>query len=147
MDKPTWGCPDCGSTEIIQHVKLSATRDGKFRASGESWEFDTADQEYDRDTIEVDEEGDFECSRCRETFDKPARVREGAGIRLALRVRGEAFEPDEHGVEQAMDDDFSARFEIACADKVLVARLFETLRLFLKGVTETARAGGEREAA
>ena len=139
MDKPTWGCPDCGSTEIIQHVKLSATRDGTFRPDGNGWEFDASD-EYDRDSVEVDDEGEFECSRCGETFNTPARVREGAGIRLALTVRGKAFKPDEHGVEQEIGDNLSATFEIECADETQARRLFETLRLFLEGVVGSARA-------
>lgn len=142
MDKPIWGCPDCGSPEIVQHVKLTATREGKFRASGESWEFETAGDDFDRDSIDVDDEGEFECSACGETFDKPSRVRSDTGIRLALRVRGEAFRPDEHGVEQALEDDFDARFDVVCADKEQVGRLFEMLRLFLRSVSESVPTRG-----
>jgi predicted RNA-binding Zn-ribbon protein involved in translation (DUF1610 family) len=142
MDKPTWGCPECGATDIVQHVKLDATREGTFRPDGNGWAFECND-EYDRESVEVSDEGEFECSSCGEAFERPSRVRQGTGIRLALKVSGAAFLPDENGVEQAMDDDFSSRFEVACADKEQVTRLFETLRLFLKGVSDAARGARE----
>ncbi len=139
MDKPKWGCPECGSTEVRQHVKLSATREGKFRPSGDGWEFDP-DDEYDRDSVDVDDEGEFECESCGGEFERPARVREG-GIRLVVRVGGDMFKPNERGVEEEMDDTFSAGFDVECADPEQGKRLFETLRLFLKGVAESAGAG------
>lgn len=144
MDKPTWGCPGCGSADLMQHVKLDATREGRFRATADGWTFET-DDEFDNDTIKLTSEGEYECMRCGETFDKPARVRQGTGIRLALKVSGAAFQPDENGVEQELDDDFSARFEVIVADKAQVQSLFETLRLFVKGISQSA--GGGREAA
>jgi predicted RNA-binding Zn-ribbon protein involved in translation (DUF1610 family) len=134
----TWGCPECGSTDIVQHVKLTATRGGKFRSAGNgAWEFD-ADDEYDRDSIDVDDEGEFECEDCGEEFDKPARVRQG-GIRLALRVQGEAFKPDDKGVEQEIEDDLSARFEIECADEAEAKRLFAMFRMFVGSVAGSAK--------
>jgi hypothetical protein len=144
MDKPTWGCPDCGSTDIVQHGKLDATREGAFRPDGNGWAFESKD-EYDRESVEVSDEGEFECSTCGETFDKPSRVRQGAAIRLALKVSGAAFQPDENGVEQAMDDDYCAKFEVTCADKEQVRRLFETLRLFVKSVADST-PGGQKAA-
>jgi hypothetical protein len=144
VDKPTWGCPDCGSADLMQHVKLDATREGRFRATGDGWAFES-DDDYDRESVEVSDEGEFECDRCGKTFEKPARVREGTGIRLALRISGAAVQADENRVEQELEDDFSARFEVIVADKAQVQSLFETLRLFVKGISQSA--GGGREAA
>ena len=72
---------------------------------------------------------------------KPARIREEPGIRVPFEVSGDAHEPGEHGVEKDLDLDLNTRFEVLCPDQEQVKRLFETLRLFLKGVTESAQAG------
>jgi hypothetical protein len=140
MDKPKWGCPSCGSADIIQHVMMDATRRGTFRELNGGWAFDGED-EVDRDSLDLSDEGDFECEDCGATFEKPARIREEPGIRLALRVHGEAFQPGDHGVEQELEDDLSARFEVVCDDKEQVQRLFDTLRLFLEGVVGSTHAG------
>jgi hypothetical protein len=142
MDKPTWGCPECGSADVVQHVTLTATRPGEFVARDDRWEFDEGD--VDRDTLDVSDEGKFECNTCGEEFDSPSRVNRQTGIRLALRIRGSAFEPDEHGVEQELDDDLTAKFEVMCEDKEQAKRLFETLRLF---VGSLATATAKKEAA
>jgi len=146
MDKPNWGCPECGSTDIIQHVTMDATRRGRFRELNGGWAFD-GEEEVDRDSLDLSDEGEFECQDCSATFDKPARVRQGGGIRLALKVSGTAFRLDDKGVERELDDDFCARFEIICADQEQVVRLFDTLRLFLEGVVGSAQAGPGRQVA
>ncbi len=140
MEKPKWGCPDCASTEVIQHVTMDATRSGRFRELNGSWAFDGED-EVDRDSLDLSDEGEFECSDCGADFEKPARIREEPGIRVTFEVSGEAYESGEHGIEKELDLDLGARFEVLCKDEEQVRRLFETLRLFLKGVTESAQAG------
>lgn len=142
MDKVTWGCPACGSGDVVQHVKLSATREGRFRGYGNGWEF-SSDSEFDTNSAEVDEEGDFECGSCEETFDKPVRLRQGNTIRLALRISASAFRPNANGVEAELEDDFSARFDTECVDEAQAKHLFEALRLFLKGIAASVTGGQE----
>ena len=140
MDKPKWGCPECGNGEIIQHVTMDATRRGRFRELNGSWTFD-GDDEVDRDSLDLSDEGAFECEACSETFERPARIRDEPGIRVTFEVSGAAFEHGEHGVEKELDLDLGARFEVLCADQDQVRRLFDTLRLFIKGVAESSGAG------
>jgi hypothetical protein len=146
MEKPTWGCPECGSDEVFQHVTMEATRGGTFRQQNGSWTFD-GEEEVDRDSLDLADEGEFECGSCGETFKQPSRVRHDDGIRVALKVTGTAYRPDDNGVEQELDDDLCARVEVVCTDREQAKRLFETLRLFLQGVVGTAQAGaGQRVA-
>ena len=140
MERPKWGCPECGSADVTQHVTMDATRSGRFRELNGSWTFDGED-EVDRDSLDLSDEGEFECADCGATFERPARIREEPGIRVTFEVSGDAHEPGEHGVEKDLDLDLSTRFEVLCPDQEQVKRLFETLRLFLKGVTESAQAG------
>ena len=142
MERPKWGCPECGGLEVIQHVTMDATRTGRFRELNGSWTFDGED-EVDRDSLDLSDEGEFECEACGETFEKPARIREQPGIRVELSVSGDMFEPGDHGVEQEIDDGFSARFEVECVDKEQAARLFETLRLFVRSVAGSKSGGQE----
>jgi uncharacterized Zn finger protein len=140
MDKPRWGCPECGSTDVTQHVTMDATRRGRFRELNGSWTFD-GDDEVDRDSLDLSDEGDFECEACGDAFEKPARIRDEPGVRVTIEVSGSAYEPGEHGIEKEVDLDLGARFEVLCGDQDQVRRLFDTLRLFFKGVAETAQAG------
>ncbi|MBI5500817.1 MAG: hypothetical protein HY907_11285 [Deltaproteobacteria bacterium] len=105
-----------------------------------SWTFD-GDDDVDRDSLDLSDEGEFECADCGESFERPGRVREEPGIRVTFEVSGAAFELGEHGIEKEIDLDIGARFEVLCADQEQVRRLFETLRLFLKGVAESTGAG------
>ncbi|MBI5486489.1 MAG: hypothetical protein HY905_04075 [Deltaproteobacteria bacterium] len=146
MEKPKWGCPECGSTEVTQHVTMDATRSGRFRELNGSWTFDGED-EVDRDSLDLSDEGEFECADCGATFERPARIREEPGVRVTFKVSGDAYEPGEHGIEKDLDIDLNTRFEVVCADQEQVKRLFETLRLFLEGVAGAAQAGTGRKVA
>ena len=146
MEKPKWGCPECGSPDVTQHVTMDATRGGRFRELNGSWTFDGED-EVDRDSLDVSDEGEFECEDCGATFQKPARIREEPGIRVTFELSGDAYRPGEHGIEKELYLDLGARFELLCADEEQVRRLFETLRLFLEGVVGAAQAGTGRRVA
>ncbi|MBN1772542.1 MAG: hypothetical protein JXB32_14830 [Deltaproteobacteria bacterium] len=139
MDKPTWGCPGCGGTDIIQHVAMDATRRGRFRELGGSWTFD-GDDDVDRDSLDISDEGEFECCDCGEEFSKPARIRREPGVRVALELTGSMTEPGDNGVEQDLDDDLNLRLEFLCADQAQAKQVVETLRLVLSGAVEAARA-------
>jgi hypothetical protein len=141
MEKPKWGCPECGSyPDIIQNVTMDATRHGRFRELNGSWTFDGED-EVDRDSLDLSDEGEFECEGCGETFERPARIREEPGVRVVLAVDGEMFEPGEHGIEHEVDGNLGARFEFLCADKAQAERIVETLRIVLTGAVESVRGG------
>ena len=146
MEKPRWGCPECASADVTQHVTMDATRSGRFRELNGSWTFD-GEAEVDRDSLDLSDEGEFECADCGATFERPARIREEPGIRVTFEVSGDAHEPGEHGVEKDLDIDLNTRFEVLCADQEQVKRLFETLRLFLEGVAGAAQAGTGRKVA
>lgn len=134
----TWGCPGCGGTDIIQHVTICATRDGKFRDMHGSWTFD-GDDDVARDSLDITDEGEFECQDCGETFEKPVRIRKEPGIRLVIQVMGSAYKPDENGIESEVDADLSTRFETICKDKEMAGQLFNMLKLFIKSSLDTVR--------
>ena len=138
MEKPEWGCPACGSTDIIQHVTMDATRQGRFRELNGSWTFD-GDDDVDRDSLDISDEGEFECEACGETFDKPARIRHEPGVRVVLELTGTFAEPGENGVEHDLDEDVNLRLEFLCADKAQAKQVVETLRLVLSGAVEAAK--------
>jgi hypothetical protein len=60
------------------------------------------------------------------------------GVRLAVRLKGEVFKPNDQGIEEELEDGLSARFDLVYAQPEEAARFFETLRMIVKGIAESA---------
>ena len=135
-----WGCPSCGSTDVVRIVTVKGKQDGRFDKHGRFVERDGSVRTDDSD---VDDELGYECHGCGDTYEKPSRVYDEAGSHVRVSLEIDTFSVAEKGGPEG-DTMYATGYstELVCSSEEQARKMADSIKAAVAAVVKVVEGTG-----